>query len=320
MSSRLGRGGDHSFVAGPEEPGVGALDVGSHTVGLAIARPGPGGSPEFLADDTRFTRLGEGLSGSGRLTSAAIERTIRAVGDLLEANSGHEVMGYQAAITSPGRMAANPGDLIDALRAISVRASVVTGAQEARYTWEGVRTGGLLSPSPIVLDIGGGSTEIAWEGPEGQVEGISLPIGVVSLTETFWKRGPPSAAQRRAAESQILDLLGGSGVPPHLPGPLVGVAGTPRSLAWLTGQDLADGPAALEVGDIISWAERLLGMTQETVLGLDTRLTGREHILPAGALILAQVAQFFGKTRVLASALGLRHGLAWRLVTGAPGD
>ena len=123
----------------PRRGAVAALDIGSHTAGLTVARR-MGERLVVDHDALRFTRLGEGLEIGGALGQGAIQRTVEAVADLLATDAIQGVSSIVAAITSPGRRARNMDCLVDALVALGCAAQVISGEEEAKLTWEGVFT------------------------------------------------------------------------------------------------------------------------------------------------------------------------------------
>ncbi|MEM7168950.1 MAG: Ppx/GppA phosphatase family protein [Pseudomonadota bacterium] len=196
-------------------PAFGALDLGTNNCRLLIARPSRGG---FRVVDaySRIVRLGEGLTSNGALSDAAVARTMKALRACSEKLRYHGVKSVRAVATEACRRAENQADLL-------ARAKAETGIElEVISNWEEVclaadSCASLLDHSKsdaLIIDIGGGSTEISWltlrgEGdvdPSGrrhQVrEWCSLPFGVVSLAERYGGR----EVSREAYEAMVAEV------------------------------------------------------------------------------------------------------------------
>jgi exopolyphosphatase/guanosine-5'-triphosphate,3'-diphosphate pyrophosphatase len=192
-------------------PNYAALDLGTNNCRLLIARPGGGG---FRVVDafSRIVRLGEGLATTGRLTEAAMVRTLDALkicADKIEHR--HATCGRYVA-TEACRRAANCDEFIARARdAAGIELEIISTAEEARLVVAGCAP--LLDPRApyaVVFDIGGGSTEIVWlrqggrrrHGVPEMIGSTSLPFGVVTFTERFGGvHVPPSAYSAMVAEA-----------------------------------------------------------------------------------------------------------------------
>jgi len=210
------------MVRGPAEPQgahapsrhpvYAALDLGTNNCRLLVARPAPGGF-SVIDSFSRPTRLGEGLNGSGRLSDAAIARTLDALTCCAKRLKRHHGVHLRAVATEACRKAANSDLFIARVRAeTGIVMNVIEPEEEARLAATGCRA--LFDPDQhhaLVFDIGGGSTEFAHVrqgapgGPLTIVKLYSIPIGVVSLTE----RQPTlsSGVGFAAAVAEIASLL-----------------------------------------------------------------------------------------------------------------
>jgi exopolyphosphatase/guanosine-5'-triphosphate,3'-diphosphate pyrophosphatase len=192
----------------------GALDLGTNNCRLLIARPGPEG---FVIVDaySRVVRLGEGLMESGRLSDAAMDRTISALAACADKLARRDVRLTRNVATEACRRAANGPRFVDRVFAeTGIALDVVSAAEEARLAVMGCHT--LIDcdgPPALVFDIGGGSSELMLVEPvQGNcndpriLEWISLPWGVVSLAET--EPVAMAAGERGAAYARMLALVG----------------------------------------------------------------------------------------------------------------
>ena len=188
----------------------GALDLGTNNCRLLIAQPGPQG---FVIIDaySRVVRLGEGLMESGRLSDAAMDRTVTALAACADKLGRRDVRLTRNVATEACRRAANGVRFVERVFAeTGIALDVISAAEEARLAVLGCQT--LIDPAgppALVFDIGGGSSELMLVSPQagegGQpaiLDWVSLPWGVVSLAETEpqW----PHADDRAAAYARML--------------------------------------------------------------------------------------------------------------------
>jgi exopolyphosphatase/guanosine-5'-triphosphate,3'-diphosphate pyrophosphatase len=163
------------------------------------------------------------VDATGRLSEAAVERTLAALtrfGDLMDAES---VERRKAIATSAARDAANSGWFFDmAESSLGVRPVLLTGDEEARLAWDGAATGMALGDDTAVCDIGGGSTELV-----SVTDRVSVDIGSVRLTERVLANRPASAQEMADARLHVAGLLAPVAM---TAGVVVGIAGTWTSL------------------------------------------------------------------------------------------
>ncbi|NNF57970.1 MAG: exopolyphosphatase, partial [Rhodothermaceae bacterium] len=202
-------------------------------------------------------------------------------------------------------------DLADRVRAtLGLDYRVLSGEEEAAMTFRGTLAMVPGLDAACVLDIGGGSTEIVvGEASAPPHYRISLDVGSVRLTERFFRNQPPTAVQIAAAERTLDAVLGMVPREPITEVPLVEGGGTARVLAALIG---ATAPVpTIPYATVRAWRDQLLALTPTEVRALHpSLLTGREDVTAAAVLLLDTVMQRFGFDAFIASAGGLRHGLA----------
>jgi len=167
-----------------------ALDLGTNNCRLLIARAARGGF-RIIDAFSRVVQLGEGVEETGRLSEAAIVRTIEALKVCAAKIRKREVARGRYVATAACRNAENCEDFLERVeRETGLAIEIITAEEEARLTLAGCLP--LLNgaaPRALVFDIGGGSTEVLWLDVNGQgtrvIDWISLPLGVVTLTERF---------------------------------------------------------------------------------------------------------------------------------------
>jgi len=190
-------------TAGP----VAVIDCGTNSTRLLVL----GADGSTLVRDLRTTRLGAGVDATGRLDPAAIARTVAAVEEFTEVAQAHGVVpgARRVVATSAARDAANHQDLFDAIEAVAgVAPELLSGEEEAQLTYLGSTTGlGPVQRPRLVVDIGGGSTELVI-GSSGGVElARSLDVGCVRLTERHLRSDPYLPQEIVAAARAVDELL-----------------------------------------------------------------------------------------------------------------
>jgi len=286
------------------------LDIGSYSVLLLVAERGEGGWVR-LYEECAITRLAEGLALSGELTTQAMERTLEACRRLLHTARSFEPEPLLAVGTMALREASNAPRFIEALSNVSVDVRILSGEEEARYSYLAVardptfgrmaRDGGL-----VVVDVGGGSTEIV------RAEAASsLAIGASTLAEGFLGFGPcPQElvlAACEAADVLFREAAGDAG------GAICTVGATGVNLACVAralpfDPDAVHG-ARLPTATVVELRHRLCSMSPEDRAQLPGLEAGRETVIHAGALILERALMALGAEEVGISSRGLRWGL-----------
>ncbi|MHB8296105.1 MAG: Ppx/GppA phosphatase family protein [Acidimicrobiales bacterium] len=314
-------------VAGHAAGGaVAAVDCGTNSTRLLVA--GPDGRPlERLA---RITRLGEGLSASGRMSPAAIARTIDVLTGYREVMERHGVVSARVVATSAARDAANTDDLFASIEAVTgKRPELLAGEDEARLSFLGATAELDCNGGPyLVVDIGGGSTELAvGHGPSSAgvvLAALSVDMGCVRLTEQALHGDPPSTSELKEAAAEVEERLQQSAAALPEAAELVGLAGTVSALAAMSlGLATYDAERThhfrLTAGGVTELVEAMAGESRAkraTRPGLEP---GRVDIIVAGALILKGVMEHFGVTSCLVSESDILDGLVMSQLPLAPG-
>ncbi len=306
-----------------------AIDLGSNTFRLLIARPRPpgeAGPPWHRVDYAhRIVRLGEGLHQSGRIQDAARERAVAALRDFAHIMQNHGLKPElaHAVATAALREAANGEEVVRTFaRETGIRPRIISGDEEARLSLAGacavldVQT----RQDMLLFDIGGGSTEFI-RAEAGQArDAISRPLGVVRLVETHLASDPPSdrdyAAMVNAARahleavSRFWEQHGAAHPPAHL----VGTAGTVTTLA-ATEMNLVPYDAdavnnhVMTRQSIADLRERLCAMTHEARESLPTIEEGRADLIIAGLAIVEAVMDCWNYPAMTVVDAGLLEGV-----------
>jgi exopolyphosphatase/guanosine-5'-triphosphate,3'-diphosphate pyrophosphatase len=287
---------------------------------LFVADATPSGLAEVTRDLT-FTRLGEGVDATGQLQPAALTRTYAAVGHYAAEIAKLGVDKVRFVATSAARDATNREEFFAGVRErLGVTPEIITGAEEAELSFLGALTGGPVWGSVLVMDIGGGSTELIRGSAAGRVEAAeSLDMGSVRVRERFLHHDPPLDSETTAARAFIDGLLAGSPVAFDGVGTWVGVAGTTTSLSGMyLGLETYDRAkvhnSVLPVADIEALSERLLRLTvAETCHAYPSLPPQRAEVIVAGALICTAVARRVNRLMIVRET-DILDGAAHRLV------
>jgi exopolyphosphatase/guanosine-5'-triphosphate,3'-diphosphate pyrophosphatase len=313
----------------PEErPGrVAAIDQGTNSIRLLVVEPPHvAGDLTELARDMVITRLGQDVDRTGRLDPEALRRTVDVLARFSRRARALHAERIRVAATSAVRDAENREEFAAAVRELTgAELEVISGEREAGLSFLG-GTHGLdpdaAPPAYLVLDIGGGSTELVVGGEPGRAEhAISTQMGSVRLTERFVRHDPPAPeelAQLAIAVDEVLD-----DVEAHVPirdaRTLVAVAGTATTLqAIALGLDRYDPEAIHRTWLMLDTAERVLAdlvrMTTLERAALPVMAPGRGDVIVTGAMILVTVMRRYGFERALVSETDILDGLAYEML------
>lgn len=298
-----------------------ALDVGSNTIHVTVARIIKQGTDvERLADDTDLVRLGADVYVSGTIGAARTEHacmTIRRQVVLAQARKASKVL---ALATEAIRTAANGRELIERVhRETGVTLELISGQQEAALTYWGA-VSGLKRPDArtVVIDMGGGSLEMAFGAGDTIWWRVSLPLGSRTIHMRYMFGGRANEVQVTVAERAVAEQLGLLRRLDTIEQVIV-CGGTAATLAALANrlQLITNGNPVAQAGRRGKWLSRqhlqaalrmLVGTHAATMaewLGVDE---GRVHLLPAGAVVLLAVMGWLDVEEVRVRRRGVREG------------
>ncbi len=315
---------------------VAAIDIGTNSIHLLVAEVDPElRSFSVLVAEKATTRLGERDPETGNLSSDAIERAFRTLRQDRDLALSHGVEQIVTAATSAVREAPNGGDFLVALQdQLGLEVELVSGPEEARLIYLGVLSGMTFGDQPhLILDIGGGSTELVLADGRDARSLTSTRIGAVRLQREFCRQDPlppdqhsflkayiqgaldPAVAQTRAALQPAEKPL------------LVATSGTAMALAALAAAEDGRPPLKLQ-GYRLSKARidqqiaRLLAMSVEQRKTLTAINERRAEIIVPGALILQTAMEMLQVKELVVCDRALREGLIvdWMLRNHLLGD
>ncbi len=279
------------------------VDCGTNSVRLLIADFRDGRLSD-VHRETRIVRLGQGVDATGQFAPDAIARTRAALVDYTALMREHGTQRARMVATSAARDVTNREEFFamtaDVLGAVlpGAVAEVITGAEEAELSFRGA-VGELDSARApfVVVDLGGGSTEIV-VGGESVAASYSADIGCVRLTERCLHSDPPTAGEVAAAREVVRERLAEAlrVVPVEDARTWVGVAGTMTTLSALAHNMTEYDSAAIHLsrvpgGDLLAVCERLIGMTRAERSALGPMHPGRADVIGGGAIVVEELAR-----------------------------
>ncbi len=302
---------------------VAVLDIGTNSTRLLIAEvdPSSGAVKELLRRST-VTRLGDGVDAGGSLSMEAVERVLRTLADYRAAIDSHGCEANLAVLTSAVRDASHGAAFAERVRGdFGLDARVLSGSEEAQLTFLGAMSGRPAPTEPtVVIDIGGGSTEFVIGSGHTAAFHVSLPAGVVRMSERHIHSDPPDP---RELQSLALDTRTTflEGLPPDVRAPVsrgIAVAGTATSAAAIDQELDPYDPARVHGYELLLATvdlllARLADMNEarrREVVGLDP---GRAPTIVAGMILLGEALRAFALEDVEVSEHDILFGGALRL-------
>jgi exopolyphosphatase/guanosine-5'-triphosphate,3'-diphosphate pyrophosphatase len=297
---------------------LGVLDVGSNTVHMLVVDAYPGARPLPAFSHKVELRLAEHLEPDNTLSPAGEKQLTSVVSEALRIAEDKGVEDFLAFATSAVRDAGNGDEVLARVQErTGVYIRVVSGENEARLTFLAARRWfGWSSGRLLVIDIGGGSLEIAAGLDEEPETAASLPLGAIRLMRDWLTTDPPRPDQVRAmrkyVRAEIARRAGGllrGGPADHV----VGTSKTFRQLARIAGA----APSSegfytrrfLKHSDVSAWAERLAAMDRAERVRLPGVSEGRAAHLPAGAVVADAVMDVMGVAQLEICPWALREGV-----------
>jgi exopolyphosphatase/guanosine-5'-triphosphate,3'-diphosphate pyrophosphatase len=277
---------------------------------------------EFILETTTNTRLGQGIGVSRELIPEAIERTISAIEADVASIRRMDVDTVRIVGTSAVRDAVNSKDFIRQLKeAVGIELQPLSGQEEARFSYCAVSRDPQFADftgQQVVLDVGGGSTEmIQGTGPYmGFI--VSVKAGAVRFTEKFLQGDPPTHSQRIDAEVMAERLLGNVARKLEV-ARCIGVGGSIVNLARVIEQIPIERSkevhgSILRMADLRATIDRLILMKSDDrkrIIGLEPE---RSDIIVAGAVIIERAIESFGLDSIIVSGRGIRHAVVFEIL------
>jgi len=300
------------------------IDIGTNSLRLLIAETGNGPFRK-ICSDRRTTRLGGGLDRTGIISAESAERTLSGLMDFQLTIRKQGAVRTAVIGTSAFRNASNAGEFLrEARRKTGLEIIVLSGEEEARLMLRGAaealkqgRIGRCTTlDDAMVIDIGGGSTELIITRNGALAHLFSLPLGAVYLTERYLRRDPPLPEELALLRETVLREIDvcGSAMEQGPPALLLGTAGAVTTLAAMELQLDEYDPERIN-GVVVTRESIDALLTKMSTMTRKERLTlrgleqGREDIILAGSIVVQEIMERWGFTTLSVSDWGLREGL-----------
>lgn len=293
-----------------------ALDLGSNTFLCLIAEVEKTKSKAIIllqiySDEVQMVRLGQDVDKTKLLQPEALLRAKKCLSDFKRTIDIYKPEKILAMATSAARDAENKEELISLCEELSIPLEIIAGDKEAQITYFGAISGQVENKKRLIVDIGGGSTELII----GDLTKIqfrqSLNIGCVRLTEKLMVQQPTPESEVLIAEKIIQESMESLTCFSEVD-EILAVAGTPTSLVaaqlGVFDQKQIEG-FALSFTDLQGWKKRLQASSLEEKIKMGFP-KGRADVMLVGVLILLQVLMRFKKDKLIVSTRGVRHGIA----------
>ena len=295
---------------------IAAIDCGTNSIKILI-----GEFPQVLVRESRMVRLGQGVDTAGLLADDALARTFAAIDEYAALVREHGVTRVRFCATSATRDARNAQVFTDGVRQrLGVTPEVLTGDEEAALVFAGAvsQQRDDVEAPVLVVDIGGGSTELVLGGDRPD-SAVSMDIGSVRLHERHLHDDPPTRDQVASCLADVDRHLDECPVPLRDTRSVIGTSGTVKTLAAgmldlpFYDRDAIDG-AELGVAETLDYVDRLVAMSVAERRAAPTMHPGRADVIGAGSLIWRQVLTRSGVTTYRVSEADILYGIASSLL------
>lgn len=299
-----------------EDVKIATIDIGSNSFLLLLCTAHSKGISTVHKDVVEIVRLGQGLATNKRFLPEALGRAKKTLTKFKKMIDEFQPDVILPKATAAARIAENSSDLISMGKDLGLEIETIPGEQEAKITYQGVFWGQKTEDSGynLLVDIGGGSTELI-VGKGLNIEySVSIPFGAVLLTESFIKNHPISSEDeirlQKEIDSGIASAL--SSISKYSIKTVLAVAGTPTTLA----QIVLGGYEEAKINGYLLTSDRLLDLesklksrtVEQRIVELGVP-EGRADILYAGAVLLRKIMMAIKLKEVRISTRGVRHGI-----------
>jgi len=299
---------------------IAVIDIGSYSVRLTVAEL-RNGKLNILLEKGYITSLGSGVKEEGKLRSDRIEETLRVLEDYRREVDKLGVDRVVVVATEALRRAQNAGEFIELVRKrVGFEVRILSPQEEGRLAF--LASAYSLKPRGyfVVVDQGGGSTEFAFGEDLNPSEVISLPFGIVDLTERFLKHDPPLGEElislRAFVRDRVLELR-------RNVDDIIGLGGTITTVAALEFGVYPYDPRKIHgreitLGALRRWLDELIHLpAAERSKKFKQIEDRRAEVIPAGIAMFVEIMEVFGKEHLKVGDWGVKHGLLISCILGA---
>jgi exopolyphosphatase/guanosine-5'-triphosphate,3'-diphosphate pyrophosphatase len=296
---------------------LGVLDVGSNTVHLQVVDAHPGARPSPATNQKVELRLHEYLNKEGEITAEGVALLEESIADAITHAKEFQTEEILAFATSAIRDAKNGKDILEQInKKFEIDLQVLSGDDEAQMTFLAVRRWlGWSSGRLLVLDIGGGSLEIAVGDDERAEATISLPLGASRLTREYLDSDPHTSREIKALETFVNDAIKQSlpeDISKHIADHFVATSKTFRTLARLGEHWFEDNPKYLKINSLTKMIPKLQDMSNKQRAELPGVSQSRARQIVAGAIVARNVMERLHINELEICPWALREGIVLR--------
>lgn len=294
---------------------VAGIDCGTNSIRLVIFRV-DGGEVHELAREVRLARLGQGVDATGEFHPDALARTFAIFDEfraLIDAQGGAEL---RVVATSAARDVTNRDEFErGAHERLGVDVEIISGEDEARLSSQGVLSGVEAESPALVIDIGGGSTELVLLHGREVVHAVSLNVGAVRVHERFFRADPPTPDEVSAARAWVGEQIDNAGINFAEVATAIGVAGTvtsfaARKLGLLRYERSQIHETLLTRDDIVACSDHWLATSTDDIALEPCMHPLRAQVIGAGAIILDELSRRVPGGSILVSETDILDGVA----------
>ena len=302
---------------------IASIDIGTNTVLLLIAKVDET-SFEItpLLNEYKMPRIGKGLKLNENIAVDRIEKLFTVLSGYKSIISKYNVDNVLVTATNALRIAANAPEIVERIKKqLSWNVNIISGKTEAEFAFLGAVPVSTENKNILVIDIGGGSTELIL-GNENSIEyRKSFPIGSVSVTENYLKNSPPLDMGLRELKIHLETIFTEikNKVAPDL---TYSIAGTPTTLFCMMNEiksfddSIVEG-GILKHGDIAKLIQELQKLSSEEIRNdYGKIMRGREDIILGGSIILLNIMELLHLSNVIVSSRGVRYGAIVSFLNG----
>ena len=296
---------------------LGVLDVGSNTVHLQVVDAHPGARPSPATNQKVELRLHEYLNKSGEITEDGVALLESAIADAIAHAKEFQTEEILAFATSAIRDATNGKEILAEInRKFDIDLQVLSGDDEAKMTFLAVRRWlGWSSGRLLVLDIGGGSLEIAVGDDERAEATVSLPLGASRLTREYLGSDPHTSKEIKTLEGYVIEQVNSSlpeDIMEHIADHFVATSKTFRTLARLGEHWFDDNPKYLKINSLTKMIPKLQEMSNKERADLPGVSQSRAKQIVAGAIVARTVMERLHINELEICPWALREGIVLR--------
>jgi exopolyphosphatase/guanosine-5'-triphosphate,3'-diphosphate pyrophosphatase len=289
---------------------IASLDLGSNSFLCLIVDTNDSAIEAVICDEVRVVRLSEGVQGTGLLSLAALDRAKSALAFFKKLVDDNKVDQVVAVTTAVARQAKNSDLFLDMVKDFGFPIKLVSGAEEAEITYLGAASGLKENENLLVVDIGGGSTELIFD----RIYAQSFNFGVVRIKEKFNIQYPITEDETKRIleyiDTEIYEFI--SKIERNKIVKAIAVAGTPTTLAAMEigkyDPAVVDG-YHFSLVDLELWYQKLAKLKPEEIVNIYQIDVSRADVIAIGILILIQVLKMLRLPGLEVSIRGVRYGV-----------